>query len=78
MRKIALVPALAAAFALAPFVSALADDDAVPAEAESASRAAFEPAWLALCDDLNIPGAPGKIFSALSDLVKTELTKSDA
>ncbi len=53
-------------------------DDAVPAEAESASRAAFEPAWLALCDDLNIPGALGKIFSALSDLGKTELTKSDA
>ena len=39
MRKIALVPALAAAFALAPFVSALADDDAVPAETPAAASA---------------------------------------
>jgi cysteinyl-tRNA synthetase len=39
---------------------------------------AFEPAWIALCDDLNIPGALGKIFSAFAELNKTELTKADA
>jgi len=39
---------------------------------------AFEPAWLALCDDLNIPGALGKIFSAFSELNKMDLTKAQA
>ena len=39
---------------------------------------AFEPAWTALCDDLNIPGAIGKLFSALGELGKKELTKAEA
>lgn len=39
---------------------------------------AFEPAWLALCEDLNIPGAIGKIFSAFGELNKAELSKADA
>ena len=39
---------------------------------------AFEPAWTALCDDLNIPGAIGKIFSAFAELNKTELSQADA
>lgn len=38
----------------------------------------FEPAWLALCDDLNIPGALGKIFSGLGELNKKELSKAEA
>lgn len=38
----------------------------------------FEPAWLALCDDLNTPGALGKIFAALSKLNKKELSRADA
>ncbi|MGF1452762.1 MAG: cysteine--tRNA ligase [Opitutales bacterium] len=28
----------------------------------------FEPAWLKLCDDLNVPAALGEMFSALKDL----------
>ena len=39
---------------------------------------AFEPAWLALCDDLNTPGALGKIFAALAKLNKAELTRAEA
>ncbi len=39
---------------------------------------AFEPAWNALCDDLNTAGTLGKIFSALAELGKSELTKSEA
>ncbi len=38
----------------------------------------FEGAWEALCDDLNTAGALGKIFSALSDLGKKEISQAEA